>query len=81
MKHCAKCRSLMPDDVALAIKLSSIAIAFAGLGLIVLLAVLGTLVGSALSSIMLSALYLYATEGKLPEAFAGSRLEDAFAAR
>lgn len=67
--------------VALAVKLSSIAIAVAGLGLIVLFALLGSLVGSALSSIMLSALYLYATEGKVPEAFAGTGLQGAFAAR
>jgi len=67
--------------VALAVKLSSVAIAVAGLVLIVLLAVLGSLVGSALSSITLSALYLYATEGKVPEAFAGTGLQGAFAAR
>jgi hypothetical protein len=67
--------------VALAVKLSSIAIAVAGLGVILLLAVLGSLVGSALGSIMLSALYLYATEGKVPEAFAGTGLQGAFAAR
>ena len=67
--------------VALAIKLSSIAIVVAGLGLIVLLVVLSALIGSALNSIVLSALYLYATEGKVPEAFAGARLEDAFVAR
>jgi hypothetical protein len=67
--------------VALSIKFASIAVAVAGLALIALLVVLSSLVGSALSSIMLSALYLYATEGKLPEAFAGTDLQGAFAAR
>jgi hypothetical protein len=67
--------------VALAVKFGSVAITVAGLALIALLVVLSSLVGSALSAIMLSALYLYATEGKLPEAFAGTDLQGAFAAR
>lgn len=50
----------------LAIQMSSLALALAG---------------SALSSIVLSALYLYATENKLPEAFHGAGLDQAFVAR
>lgn len=65
----------------LAIQMSSLALALAGLAVILVIAVLGMLVGSALSSIVLSALYLYATENKLPEAFNGAGLNQAFVAR
>jgi hypothetical protein len=43
--------------------------------------VLAALVGSALNAIVLSALYIYATEGKLPAAFSGSGLQHAFVAK
>jgi hypothetical protein len=68
-------------SVILAVNLSSLAIALAGAGVIVALIVLGALVGSALSSIALSALYLYATQGKVPAAFEGAGVPHAFASR
>ena len=52
-----------------------------GIGLIAvggLLLLLVSLITSALSAISLAALYLYAVEGKIPDAFAGSGLESAF---
>ena len=65
----------------LAVKTASLTIAIIG-GLAVLgVIVLGSLIGSALNSIVLSALYLYATEGKVPEAFADAGLQHAFAAK
>ena len=67
--------------VVLAVKASSLAIALAGAAVIALLMVLGALVGSALSSIALSALYLYATQGKVPAAFEGAGVQHAFASR
>lgn len=67
--------------VMLAVKLASLAVAIAGLGVVLLILVIAALVGSALNSIALSALYLYATEDRVPEAFAGSGIENAFAAR
>jgi hypothetical protein len=67
--------------VFLAVKIGSVAVAFAGLVVMVLIVVLAALVGSALNAIVLSALYLYATEGKVPEAFAGARLQEAFVAK
>ena len=36
---------------------------------------------TALTAIYQAALYEYAVEGKVPEAFAGSHLEDSFASR
>jgi hypothetical protein len=66
---------------ALALKLGSLAIAITGAALVVGVILLASLVGSALNSIALCALYLYATEGKVPQAFAGAGLEHAFAAR
>ena len=67
--------------VLLAVKIGSAAVAFAGMAVMVLLIVVAALVGSALNAIVLSALYLYATEGKVPEAFAGARLQEAFVAK
>lgn len=57
----------------------SAAILVAGGAAIVVLLVLWALVSSALSSIVLSALYLYASEQKVPDAFGGIGLEGAFA--
>ena len=65
----------------LAANIGSVAVAIAGAVLMVAIIVLAALVGSALNAIVLSALYLYATEGRVPEAFAGVRLQDAFAAK
>jgi hypothetical protein len=65
----------------LAVNVGSMAIALAGMLAMVLIVVLAALVGSALNAIVLSALYLYAIEGKVPEAFAGARLQQAFVAK
>jgi len=67
--------------VMLAISLSSLAVALAGLAAVLVLLVLGALIGSALGSIVLSALYVYATENRLPEAFDGGQLQAAFVAK
>jgi hypothetical protein len=65
----------------LAATLGSAVVMLAGIVLMVLIVVLAALVGSALHAIVLSALYLYATEGKVPQAFAGVRLREAFVAK
>ncbi len=65
----------------LAVQMGSAAIAFGGLGVIVVILILGALVGSALNSIVLGAIYLYASEGKVPEAFEGAGVEAAFATK
>lgn len=65
----------------LAATLGSMTVAFAGMLAMVLIIVLAALIGSALNAIVLSALYLYATEGKVPQAFAGVRLQEAFVAK
>jgi hypothetical protein len=65
----------------LALKLGSLAVAIAGATLVVALILVASLIGSALNSIALCAVYLYATEGKVPQAFAGAGLEHAFAPR
>jgi hypothetical protein len=67
--------------VVLAVNIGSMAIVLGGMVAMVLILVLAALVGSALNAIVLSALYLYATEGKVPEAFAGARLQQAFVAK
>jgi Family of unknown function (DUF6159) len=56
--------------VVLAVNSSSLAIALAGAAMVMALMLLGALVGSALGSIALSAIYLYATQGKVAAAFA-----------
>jgi hypothetical protein len=67
--------------VLLATRMQSVAVGLAGAaGCIVILLALA-LVGSALQSIVLSAVYLYATEQKVPEGFEGARLEEAFVTR
>src|SRR5438477_6861887 len=68
-------------SVVLAVKLASIGVAAAGAVLVLLIIVLAALVSSALSSIVLSASYLYATEGKVPKVFADAGLQYAFAAK
>ena len=65
----------------LAVKLASLTVVWTGLAVLAVLLVLLALVSSALSSIVLAALYLYAAEQKLPEAFEGTALPEAFAAR
>jgi hypothetical protein len=63
----------------LAVKAASLTVAIIGGLAVIGVIVLGTLIGSALNSIVLCALYLYATEGKVPEAFASAGLQHAFA--
>jgi len=67
--------------IALAINLQSLAVAVAGGATLLVLIVLAALIGSALNSIALCALYLYATEGKVPQAFANTGLQHAFATK
>ena len=66
---------------ALALTLGSLVVAITGAVLVVAIILLASLIGSALNSIALCALYVFATEGKVPQAFAGAGLEHAFAAR
>ena len=61
------------------VKSGSIAVAITGGLLVLLILVVAALVSSALSSIVLSASYLYATEGKVPRVFADAGLQYAFA--
>ena len=65
----------------LAVKTASFTVAIVGGLAVIGVIVLGTLIGSALNSIVLCALYLYATEGKVPEAFASAGLQHAFAGK
>ncbi|HET7672730.1 MAG TPA: DUF6159 family protein [Burkholderiales bacterium] len=65
----------------LAVKAASLTVAMIGALALVGVIVLGALIGSALNSIVLCALYLYATEGRVPEAFAGAGLQHAFAGK
>ena len=65
--------------VVAAAKLGSIGVAMAGAVLVLLIIVVSALVSSALSSIVLTASYLYATEGKVPRVFADAGLQHAFA--
>ena len=65
----------------LAAQTQSIAVLIAGVGTVLVLMVLAGLIGSALNSIALCALYLYATEGKVPQAFANTGLQHAFATK
>lgn len=68
-------------SIAVATKTQSIALVAARVGKVVLVVVFAALVSSALSSIALCALYLYATEGKVPRAFAHIALQHAFATK
>jgi hypothetical protein len=67
--------------IVIAVKTSSIAVAIAGAVLVVALLITLQLVSSALHSIILSALYLFATEGKVPAGFDPARLKGAFVAK
>ncbi|HUQ26065.1 MAG TPA: DUF6159 family protein [Burkholderiales bacterium] len=67
--------------VALAIKMSSIAVGVAGAVLTVALLVTIALVSSALTSILLSALYLFASGEQVPAGFDPARLKGAFLAK
>jgi hypothetical protein len=67
--------------VVLAIKTGSIAVAVIGAILTIALLVTIQLVSSALHSILLSALYLFATGGKVPAGFDPARLKGAFMAK
>jgi len=58
-------------SVALAVAMSSLAVFIAGVVAIVAFLVLAALVSSALTTIVLSALYLYAAQKKAPQAFDG----------
>ena len=67
--------------VAVALKTGSIAVAIIGAILTVALLVTISLVSSALHSILLSALYLFATGDKVPAGFDPARLKGAFMAK
>lgn len=62
-----------------AAKIGSVGLAITGGVLALLIVVVAALVSSALSSIVLSASYLYATEGKVPRVFVDAGLQYAFA--
>ena len=75
---------VIPAGVAmlvLAMKMGSLMLGFAGVVLTLALLIVVSLVGSALNSIVLSALYLYATEGEVPRAFDEAQLQAAVVAR
>jgi hypothetical protein len=63
----------------LALKVGSFAVALAGMAAVAALMILTTLVGSALSSIALASLYLFATGERVTEAFSGAAMQQAFA--
>ena len=67
--------------IVLAVKAGSLAVGIAGAAVTLLLLLLIALASSALNSIILSALYIYATEAKVPQAFEAAHLQQAFAAR
>jgi hypothetical protein len=75
---------VIPCGVAsliLAMKAGSPALGIAGAVLTLALLILIVLASSAIKSIILSAVYLYATESKVPQAFEAANLQQAFAAR
>ena len=72
---------LAAGSLMLAANTQSIAVLLAGAGAVLVVIVLGALIGSALNSIAHCALYLYATEGKVPQAFANAGLQHAFATK
>ena len=67
--------------IVLAVGAGSVIVAIAGAALTLALLIFIALASSALNSIILSALYLYATESKVPQAFDAARLQQAFVAR
>ena len=75
---------VIPCGVAtmiLAAKAGSLAIGIAGAAATLVLLILIVLASSALSSIVLSALYMYAADAKVPQAFEAAHLQQAFVAR
>lgn len=75
---------VIPCGVAaavIAVKAGSLAVGIAGAALTLGLLVLISLASSALNSIILSAIYLYAAESKVPQAFEAANLQQAFVAR
>jgi hypothetical protein len=68
-------------SIVLGVHMQSLTIGLTGLGLVLVFIILVALVASALNSIVLSALYLYASEHKLPQAFDAARMQAAFVAR
>ena len=68
-------------SLVLAMKAGSLALGIAGGALTLALLILIVLASSAIKSIILSAVYLYATESKVPQAFEATNLQQAFAAR
>jgi len=68
-------------SIVLAVNAGSVAAGIAGGVLTLALAVLVVLAGSALHAIILSATYVYAIEGKVPQAFESNNLRQAFASR
>ena len=67
--------------IVLAAQTQSLAVLIAGVAAVIVIVVLAALIGSALNTIALCALYLYATEGKVPQAFANTGLQFAFATK
>jgi len=67
--------------VVLAVGAKSLAIGVAGLALTLGLWLFISLAASALNSIILSAIYVYAAESKVPQAFEAGNLQQAFVAR
>ena len=67
--------------LVLALKAGSIALGIAGAVATLTLLILIVLASGAIRSIILSAIYLYATESKVPQAFEAANLQQAFAAR
>jgi len=64
-----------------AVKAGSLTVALAGLAATLALLILIVLASSAMKSIILSAIYVYATEGKVPEAFEAENLQQVFVTR
>ena len=75
---------VIPSGIAsimLAAKAGSFALGVIGIVLTLALFVLISLASSAVKSIILSAIYVYATESKVPQAFEEANLQQAFVAR
>ncbi|MGH8631141.1 MAG: DUF6159 family protein [Burkholderiales bacterium] len=67
--------------VILAVQAGSLTIGITGAAATLVLLILIALASSALNSIILSALYIYATDAKVPQAFEAAHLQQAFVAR
>lgn len=66
---------------AMGIASDSLVLTIAGFGLLVVFVLLLSLISTTLHTIILAALYVYAAEGSVPEAFEGGQLEAAFQAK